>query len=336
MFDDPGLDTVQLAGRLALHYGIDVSTIQFEPKGFDMNAAVYTVIDHDGAPWFLKVIFGDFDRTSLDIPAALVDMGVPNVLAPMRADTGDPWCRLDGDKPASLILYPFTEGENAMNAGLSEAQWRTFGSTLRAVHDSGLHRRFSGLLEVESFGLPVAPDVRRLLAEPFDAELIGARERFAAFLNERSDQIARMLTRADSLGRALQSRPFELVLCHADIHAANVLAGNDGAIHLIDWDGPLIAPRERDLLFVIGSQIARTVEPHEEAWFFEGYGRVSVDPKALIYYRYERILQDIAEFGRSVLYDEHISEQTRLEEVDLAESFFDPGGMLERAEVIVD
>jgi hypothetical protein len=36
----------------------------------------------------------------------------------------------------------------------------------------------------------------------------------------------------------------------------NILFGEDDR-----WDGPLIAPRERDLLFVVGSRIGRHVTP---------------------------------------------------------------------------
>jgi spectinomycin phosphotransferase len=140
-----------------------------------------------------------------------------------------------------------------------------------------------------------------------------------------------MLERAEDLGARLATRPFERVLCHADIHAANVLVADDGRIFLVDWDGPMLAPRERDLLFVIGSRIARDVEPREEAWFFEGYGEVPVDPEAIVYYRYERILEDIGVIARSV-FDGDASEESRAREVDLAESFFSPGGILETVE----
>ncbi len=144
-----------------------------------------------------------------------------------------------------------------------------------------------------------------------------------------------MLERSQVLGRDLAARPFALVLCHADIHAANLLVADDGRILLVDWDGPMLAPRERDLLFVIGSRIARDVEPHEEAWFFEGYGRVPIDPEAIVYYRYERILEDIGEIGRSVFSDEITSEESRESEIAIAEGFFASGGILETVEQVV-
>lgn len=159
--------------------------------------------------------------------------------------------------------------------------------------------------------------------------------RLAGFWVAHRDRIDHILTRAEALGRELRTRPFELVLCHADIHAANVMTGaGDGEIHLVDWDDPKIAPRERDLLFVVGSMIARAVEPHEEATFFRGYGPVAVDPEAIVYYRYERFLQDLGEIGKSVFLDPTLSEEMRRAETAIAADYLTPGGFLDRAETV--
>jgi len=74
--------------------------------------------------------------------------------------------------------------------------------------------------------------------------------------------------------------------------------------------------------------------PHEEALFFVGYGAVQVDPEAIVYYRYERILEDMGVDGASVFAVSGTSEATRQAQVDLIMSFFAPGGDLESAEQV--
>jgi spectinomycin phosphotransferase len=329
--NDPGLDLDTLAACLDAEYGLRVSAITFLPLGYDLNAAVYKVIAEDRRAFFLKVRFGPVRESGLLVPWALSKRGIRNVLAPLRTQSAGLWGSCDG---RILVLYPFITGENAMVAGMTDEQWRDFGSTLQAVHSSGLAEEFRGRLPVETFALPSGALVRRILdladTTEFENEVAAW---FAAFWRENAARICQMLARAEELGRRLQ-KAFEHVLCHADIHAANILVGDNGRIHLIDWDGPLIAPRERDLLFVVGSRIARTVEPKEEELFFAGYGPVEIDPEALIYYRYERIVEDLGEIGRSVLLDPGPSDQMRAQESQLAQSFFAPGGDIDHAEAV--
>ena len=132
----------------------------------------------------------------------------------------------------------------------------------------------------------------------------------------------------------MQGRAFAQVLCHADIHAANILIDESGEIVLVDWDGPRLAPRERDLLFVVGSRIARRVEPAGEVAFFTGYGPVAIDPAALIYYRYERVIEDMGEIGKRVLLDPWPSEAARAAEAALMMRFFAPDGILTSIETV--
>jgi spectinomycin phosphotransferase len=335
MRDDPGFDAETIAVCLDGQYGLQIVEIVFLPIGHDMNAFVYRVVADDGSAYFLKIRTGPVYLPALLVPRALIDRGINTVLAPLRTRTSELWASLEGHDGFSVVLYPFIPGENAMVAGLTDDQWRAFGSSLGAIHSSGLEARFHDALRVEDFALPSEALVRQLLrlVDHADFENTAAIQ-FARFWKDQSERIQRMLDRAEELGAALHPRAFDLVLCHSDIHAANILVGDDERIWLVDWDAPLIAPKERDLLFVIGSRIARTVTPREEDLFFEGYGPVEINPEALIYYRYERIIEDLGEFGRHVFLTRDANEESREHEAELGRGFFEPGGDIDRAEIV--
>ena len=63
-------------------------------------------------------------------------------------------------------------------------------------------------------------------------------------------------------------------------------------IEMSTFDNPSFAPKERDLILVGGSTVWNN--PSNEALFYQGYGPAEIDRMALAYYRYERIIQDIA------------------------------------------
>jgi spectinomycin phosphotransferase len=340
MHEDPGLDPSRIAATLDAHYNLAVASVTFLPLSLDDRAAVYEVVCVDGTSRFLKVTIGPARLPGLLVPSALVERGVPNILAAVRTGSGELCCPLDGDLSVSLVLFPFIRGGSAKVVGMSDKQWRTFGRTVQAVHDSSLVEQFRGLLGTETFALPSAAKVRRLFDFVAGAQFESpAAIRLAAWWLENTAQIRHLLERAEELGRLLQSRWFELVLCHGDIHAANILVAVDGRIFLSDWDGPpepLIAPRERDLLFVVGSRIARPVLPREEDLFFEGYGSVTIDRDVLVYFRYERIVQDIGEYGESVFLNEDLPEDARAEDAAAIVAFFEPGGVAAVAEIVDD
>jgi spectinomycin phosphotransferase len=95
----------------------------------------------------------------------------------------------------------------------------------------------------------------------------------------------------------MRTRPLDFVLCHSDIHVGNVLARDDGHISIVDWDQPLIAPKERDLMFIVGSAGAVAVSAENQAQFLRGYGTTEIDPVAFAYYRYDWVAQDAKEYG---------------------------------------
>ena len=91
------------------------------------------------------------------------------------------------------------------------------------------------------------------------------------------------------------------MLCHSDIHAGNVLIDGNNTIYIVDWDEPIMAPKERDLMFIGGGVGNVWNKPHEEKLFYKGYGKTEVDSTILAYYRHERIVEDIALYSQELL-----------------------------------
>ncbi|MBP1994328.1 site-specific DNA-adenine methylase [Paenibacillus eucommiae] len=114
----------------------------------------------------------------------------------------------------------------------------------------------------------------------------------------------------EELAGLLQSRKIPYVICHADLHPANLIRDQAGNVFVIDWDEVMFAPKERDFIFVR--------PPHADA-FFQGYGTAEFDEKALTYYRLERDIQDLIECARNVYIrdDFDLGEETKADAVKL-------------------
>jgi spectinomycin phosphotransferase len=116
-----------------------------------------------------------------------------------------------------------------------------------------------------------------------------------------------------------------MVLCHTDIHTANVLVKGTHQIYIVDWDAPLFAPRERDLMFIVER------DADENAHFFAGYEPKAVNPLALAYYRYEWVVQEFSDFAERVFYANDVGDETRADAVRGFQQLFDPGDVVEAA-----
>jgi spectinomycin phosphotransferase len=120
------------------------------------------------------------------------------------------------------------------------------------------------------------------------------------------------------------------VLCHTDLHAGNILIAAGGGLYVVDWDELRLAPRERDLMFVGAGVGGVWNKPEEEALFYRGYGPVEVDGQVLAYYRYERIVQDVAAYCSHVFLSGRRDED-RSRGLRQLESQFHPGNVVEIA-----
>jgi spectinomycin phosphotransferase len=325
MRERPPLPDSALVAALAAGWGVAAASVTFLPVGDDSNAWSFRVVADDGQPWYLKVRRGPVDPATLLVPGYLRDHGLEQVVAAAPATDGDPWRPLEG---FTVLVYPWVEGVPATELGLTDRQWAALGRFVAELHRTVLPADLAATVARESFVPWGAGPVRALdarigqgrLGDPLGRELAG-------LWRAHRDQIGHAADRAERLGRAVAATPPELVLCHADLHLANLLTDRGGRLAVIDWDGLQLAPRERDLcFFVTGDALGH----HQRARFLEGYGPAAPDRPTLAYYRWEWVVQELADYGGRAL-DDRLGEATRRPALEEFRRLFAPGDVVDVA-----
>ncbi len=312
---------------LITDYGIDVSTLTFLPLGADMHASVYKACDNRSS-YFVKLKRSHTPDISTLIIGFLQDTGIKQIIPFLKTIHNLPTQRIG---EFTLTVSPFIEGQDGFSRVLTDDQWVTFGKTLGAVHEIEVPLSFQTKLRRESYSPQWREAVRSLYAhiesEPRGDEVA---VQLQTFMRQRIALIHQLVERAEQLAQKLQKESPEFVLCHSDIHGGNLLMDGSDAIYMVDWDAPIMAPKERDLMFIGGGVANVWNQPREEELFYKGYGKTEVNMEILAYYRHERIVEDIASYGHQLLLTT-AGGQDRIESYKHFVAQFEPQGVVEIA-----
>jgi len=304
MLEKPDIQEEKISACLQKEYGLSVLHLTFLPLGADVNAAVYRAVAEGVAreerAYFVKLRRGLFDEIAVTLPKFLSDQGIEQIIAPIATTTGQLWATL-GD--FTVILYPFVEGHNGYEVTLSDRHWGDLGAALKRIHTTAVPPALTESIPQERYSPQWRESVKSFLARVEGeryADPVAVKA--ALLLQTKRAEIENLIARTEQLALALQARTLEFVVCHADLHAGNVLLAANDTLYIVDWDNPILAPKERDLMFIGGGLmgVGRT-PPEEETLFYPAYGPTSIDSSVLAYYRYERIIQDIAAYCEQLL-----------------------------------
>ncbi|HEX6816836.1 MAG TPA: aminoglycoside phosphotransferase family protein, partial [Ktedonobacterales bacterium] len=230
----------------------------------------------------------------------------------------------------------FIEGETGWRPSLTDAQWKALGMILRKIHQASLPPGSIPSLRQETFDTAAYSRQIREFDAHFDRHPANADSGNQVELTlcvrwmEHQPTIHTLLAAMETLAAVLRRRSEPHVICHADLHPGNIIRDYTGHVHLIDWDDVMLAPKERDFLFV--------ADPPEESAagdgappFFQGYGPAEIDWVALTYYRCERVVQDLLECAQEVVFRDDLGEEAKADAVQLFGEVLAPGGMVEAA-----
>lgn len=320
----PESDIIEL---LQNYYEIEAKSVEPLPFGADRNALVYKAITKSNSN-FVKIKYGNHEEIHIAILRLLHDLGIKEIIFPIAARDGNLIKKLDQSK---IIVYPFIDGQNGFEKKLTKNQWIELGQTLKKIHAISVPASLRNQLRIELYSSKWRAAVKLLCVkiEAIQSDNKITQE-FVNYFRANLDIINCLVNSAEKLSKKISSDSKQFVLCHADIHAGNVLLTSDKSFYIVDWDNPMMAPKERDLMFIGGGVGNVWNSPTETAYFYEGYGEIPIDKTILSYYRHERIIEDIAEFAEDLL-TQNQNDKSKTISFKHFKSMFEPNGVIDIA-----
>jgi spectinomycin phosphotransferase len=327
MVENSFISEQSIISCLKNYYHIKVHALEFLPIGADANAMVYKAGTHNKS-YFIKVRQGNHDDISIAIMNLLQSAGLQQIILPVKTVDGNQIQYIENN---TVIVYPFIHGKNGFDQPLTEKQWNTLGTALRKLHEINVPVSLQHLLRRETYSPKWRTAVRSLYDYIKTKPITGTIElKLLDFMQKKAEVIHKLVSNSELLAQNLQKDSSKFVLCHSDIHGGNIIIDPNNTIFIVDWDDPILAPKERDLMFIGGGVANVWNIPSEEVFFYSGYGKTEVNKAILAYYRHERIVEDIAIYGESIFLKESKNE-SKLEDYNLFKSMFEPRGVVDIA-----
>ena len=321
MREQPAIPEERLQAYLQDQYGLIAVSVEFLPLGHDYDAGVYHVVSRQGRAYVLKVTSRLLYEPSCLVPAYLRDQGITSIVAPVRTTSDALWTHLG---EWTLILSPWIDGECSLT-GMTNAQWKEVGSIFQRIHQVKLPLVGFESLRKERFD----PSEHARWIRTFEAQHVhdlssasASQRALRSSWRAHQPTIHRAMVILERLAEVLRSRTLLYVICHADLHARNLIRDPSGHVFVIDWDEVMLAPKERDFIFLR--------KPYSEA-FFQGYTDTEVDWSLLTYYLWERVVQDLIYDAHHVCFRGDWTEETRAQVAQMFHDSLGPGGSNLRA-----
>ncbi|MEY7972258.1 phosphotransferase enzyme family protein [Saccharomonospora xinjiangensis] len=352
------MSDIDVAGALGEHFALDVREVVPIGEGTDRAATVWKVQVPSGRAYAVKwtsggspaglVLSSVLAAVRPDGAPASATRGAPvpepdgapapepdGAPAPVRTRAGALWATVAGRR---LSVVEWLPGRSAAESAPTSEHWGAFGRLLSALHGLPLDDELRRWLPREDFD----PSRWAAAFDRVDAALDRAPDRgedscltrLAALWRQRRDDLRGVRERTVRAGRSLSARAGDvrIVPCHGDAHVGNLVLTGADTVALLDFDDCVLAPPERDLMFVLGGGVfpGRLVTPEQQNAFLRGYGAHATDDRLLSYYRGLRVLEDVADPAAVVL-DTTAAQAQRSDNLGYVAATLAPGGLLDQA-----
>jgi spectinomycin phosphotransferase len=293
---------------VTLNYGLNVKSLTPVEYGADSNAERFKLLDEKDNAYFVKVS-REVSGKNLMLLSYLSKALGGYIITPIENHNAELYTKCED---YFIVVFPFIEGKNGFEETLTSIDMKTIGKIIKDLHlidaayleDKFAIRRYSHNPVFRCRVRDMLKTLRHTKTE--DSLILELRD----FINSVKAQLDDILYILDNLSDSIVDKDNILSLCHTDIHAGNILKTSDSKLYIVDWDQAAIGPKELDLLFFGGGIAIPVNDENEVRSFYSGYGDCSIDCKKLAFYRFARIIEDIALFYQDIM-DETVDYEKR-------------------------
>lgn len=320
---------LNLRNFIQKQYGLKIAKIEELAWGADVQSRLFRIDTDNKSSFFLKSSTRSLEESALWLIDIFSKNNVEHIIKPIPSLSCQSWSSYENH---NLVLFPYIDGVNGYEKALTKTQWIEFGKTIKQIQSIPIKPEFNNHIAIENYA-----DIWREMVitylNQFQSQIFERLvcKELAKFLLEHESVIRIIVNRAEILAQKLKNKAQVYVINHADLHAGNILITSD-QFFIVDWDAPVLALKERDLMFIgAGLGFLTMIPKDEEKYFYQGYGQTKLDIEGIAYYRYERIIQDIAAFSQQIL-DENGNENELSQALIYLRSNFAPDGTIARAD----
>lgn len=232
-----------VASHLREHWALEAVAVHYLPAGHGSHN--FVARGTDGRSWFVKANRAGpgsmFFQATYETTAQLHQRGLEFVSAPVRSRSGEVLPRVSD--AWDLGLFHHIDGRNPhLDHPAERAQ---IAQILGRLHE------FTPL-PVDALRWDptwLQPELRQILIDGLTQRWAGGRYGQMArdLLATNRSGVERLLDQSERLVARTADDDEPYVVTHGEPHAGNTMLDRSGAMHLIDCDAVIVAPRERDL-----------------------------------------------------------------------------------------